>query len=244
MQLRFSAALASLIVLGAASCSSTQSSVSVESTVTPYEMAIQSGEAYTMVVMRRGDGMESLSADELRELTVEHLGFMSDMMSSKMMLTAGASTAPRAEPNLRNISFFGTSNVDEVFAQMCSNPAAEAGVLTVEAIPFISDANLRTIPGVERGLSVERGTAGSGMRPYVIVQVPTSVGMTAMIDRMDDRVIFSGDCAGGSFEGSTLMVMDCQTAGEARELMAVLGEGADDCVYHPWVASTSLAGTN
>ena len=243
-------AVLALTVSFFSSCSSTEptrASAVVEAPEPPaaaYEEAVQSGEAFTLVVMRRGNALEVITPEELGLLTSQHMEFMGAMSESGYLLASGPAIAPRAESSLRSFGFVDSSQAEDVLNQVCGDPAASAGVLDVEAMPFLTKDNLRALPAMGRALAMDRSTDEPAMRPYVIAEVPTSAAMSAMVDRMGDLVVFSGDCVGGSFADATLVVMDCRTASEARELMAVLGDGSADFVYHPWVAPVALAQMN
>lgn len=231
-----------LLALGAAACSSTQASVNVEPSMAPYDVAVRSGEAYTMVVMRRGPAQDAIDPNEMGALTQAHMDFTAQLADGDLLLASGPIVAPRAEPNMRSIGFYDSANTADVHSYVCNDPAVEAGVLEVKSVPFISSDNLRAIPGMERGQRMERGDDMVVARPYVIVEVPTSSAMDAMIQRMDEIVLFSGHCMGEGFEGSTLIAVNCRTAAEAAEMMGAMGPVADDFLYHPWVSSASVSG--
>ena len=216
----------------------------VEPERTPYEQAMEAGEAYTMLVMRGGPGLIGMDREELGELTVAHIHHLDAMAEDDFLLAAGATIAPRADAMLRNIGFCDSTDEDLVYTRGCGNPAAEAGVLEIEAVPFITSSNLRAVPGIERGLVNEENSERAAMQPYVIVEAPTSVAMNVVVERMQDQVVFAGDCVGGSFEGKTLMVLDCRTLAEANELMQSVESGEAEFRYHPWVAPVALAQIN
>ncbi len=230
-----------LLALGAAACSSTQASVEVEPSMAPYDVAVRSGQAYTMVIMRRGPAQDAIDRAEMGALTQAHMDFTAELAEGDLLLASGPVVAPRAEPSMRSIGFYDSANTSDVHSRVCSDPAVEAGVLEVRSVPFICADDIRAIPGMERGSRMERGDDMIVARPYVIVEVPTSSAMDAMIQRMDEIVLFSGHCVGGGFEGSTLIAVDCRTSAEAAEFMGAMGPVADDFLYHPWVSSTSVA---
>lgn len=205
-----------------------------------FEQAMEAGEAFTMLVLRGGPALIGMGREELGELTVAHIDHMDEMAEDALLLAAGATIAPRADPMLRTIGFCDSTDVDVVYRRACANPAAEAGVLEVEAVPFITSFDLRAVAEIERSAEDGDGPERAAMQPYVIVEAPTSVALDVVAERMQDRVIFAGDCVGGSFEGKTLIVLDCRSIAEASEVMETV-EGAESGFrFHPWVAPVAL----
>lgn len=225
-----------------AACSSTSGSASVAPTLSAYDAAVRDGQAYTLVVMRRGPAMDTISPAELGEVTQAHMEFTASLAEEGLLLVSGPVVPPRADRDLRSFGIVDTADVQGAYARACSDPACEAGALECEAIPFITSDDLRAVPAMERGNQLQRGSDQVIARPYVMVEVPTNPATDAMIAQMGDAVLFSGHCTRGSFEGSTLIAVDCRTAAEAQAAMESMGPDADEFIYHPWVSTQSLTG--
>lgn len=227
-----------------AACSSTSGSASVAPTLSAYDTAVRDGQAYTLVIMRRGPAMDTISQEEMGEITQAHMEFTASLADEGMLLVSGPAVAPRSDRSLRSFGIVDTADTQGAYARACSDPACEAGALECEAIPFISADDLRAVPAIERGEQLRRGNDQVIARPYVMVEVPTNNATDAMIVQMGDKVIFSGKCTRGTFEGSTLIAMDCRTAAEAQSMMETMGSAAEEFTYHPWVSTQSLTGLN
>lgn len=240
MLFRVSAALA--LTLLSAACSTTSAQVEVESEITAYEVAIQQDQAYSMVVMRRADDTDVASAEERGEVTRAHMDFNAAQQAEGYMLAAGPAVPPRVDSALRSIGFVDNANIADAYARACSDPACEAGMLQCEVMPFVTQDNLRALPGMERSMQSQLGSDRVAARPYIMAQVDSSSAIDAMIAKMGPVCVFSGHCTGGSFDGSTFMVLDCRTVGEAQTLMSAMGSAAEGFNYHPWISTQSLRG--
>lgn len=235
--------ISSATVLGLlfAACSSTSASVGTEANMSTYDMAIQSGEAYTLSVLRAGDPSMLPKGEELSKLTREHAAFVEDLFQDSFLLTSGPLVSPRAESNLRGMFFLDSADVDAAHARACDDPATLSGVFEMESMPFVSQTDLRALPAIERGFRMQRGENNVVSRPYVIVTVETSGAADAVISQMGEVVLLTGHVTGGSFEGQTLCVLDCKTVAEAQVILSGATSVMDNFEFHPWVASTSVA---
>lgn len=233
------------LALLAAACSSTSSSVTVEPEVTPYEMAMSEGCAYTMVVTRRGPTIDVMDPQEIGEVTSQHIEFTEGLSEANYLLVSGPFVGRRVDKDLRSLAIVDSTDRQTAYERMCADPATEAGALTLETFRFIASKDLRNMPSVQR---THRDTVGEGemtLRPYVLVEGPTGEAFDAFLGDVEEIVLFHGDCMGGTFEGRTIAVLDCRTVTEADELMvgrSGLEDGAVHC--HPWVSSVALSETN
>ena len=75
MSIRSLSGLLALSVLSAA-CSSTSASVEVAPELSAFDVATQQGEAYCMVIMRKGAAADHIDLNELGEITQVHLDFL------------------------------------------------------------------------------------------------------------------------------------------------------------------------
>lgn len=237
---RVSAALA--LTLLSAACSTTSAQVDLESEITDYDIAIQQDQAFSMIVMYRNDDTDVASAQERGRITQAHMDFNAEQKEQGYMLAAGPAVPPRADNALRSFAFVDNANTADAYARACSDPACEAGMLQCEVMPFVTQDNLRALPGMERSMQSQLGSDRVAARPYVLAQCETSAAIDAMIAKMGPVVVFSGHCTGGSCDGSTFMVIDCRTVGEARTLMSAMGPASEGFTYHPWVSNQSLRG--
>ncbi len=225
----------------AAACSSTSATVNTSAPVSAYEMAVQSGEAYTLTVLRAGDAMSLPKGAELGELTRSHQDFISSLFDESFLLTSGPLVAPRSETNLRGLFFMDAADPKAAQDRTCEDPATKSGVFTMESMPFVTSFDLRALPPIERGFRMQRGSDQIVARPYVVVTIPTSSASEAIFSTLGESAIFYGDVVGGSFEGQSLCVMDCTTVGDAQAALAKVTSMVDEFTYHPWVSTTSVA---
>jgi len=239
-----SAALTGALGLLSVACSSTSATVNTGANVSAYEMAGQSGEAFTVTIMRAGSHMSLPEGSALSKLTSEHQGFVEGMLNDGFLLTSGPLVAPRSDTALRGLFFLDAADVTVAQARVCEDPATKAGVFLTESMPFICRQDLRAVPPIERGFRMQRGTDDMVVRPYVVVTVPTSAAANVVMDQLGEDVIFSGDITGGSMEGQSLCVLNAMTVGEAQAAIAHETTEIDQFVFHPWVSSTSLAELN
>lgn len=243
MSIRSLSGLLALSVLSAA-CSSTSASVEVAPELTAFEMATEQGEAYCMVIMRRCAGVENVDLNELGEITQAHIDFNAKMTEEGMALVSGPVVAPRAERDMRSICILDTADTSEAYARACTDPACETGMLRCEIVPFVCDDNLRAMPGMERGMRMERGTDRIQARPYVMVQMPTSAATAAIVELMGNTALFSGCCTGGEYEGMTFVACDARTVSEAQDMMGTIVDHPEDFVYHSWISTQALTQMN
>ncbi|MFT6110698.1 MAG: hypothetical protein ACJA2W_003626 [Planctomycetota bacterium] len=225
-------------------CSSTSATVNTNAVVTAYDMAVQSGEAYTLTVLRAGDAMTLPKGAELAAMTDAHLAFLGTMFDEGFLLTSGPLMAPRSDTTLRGFFFMDAVDPSAAQARTCEDPATKSGVFTMESMPFKTSFDLRALPPIERGFRIQRGNDDVVARPYVIVTVPTSAAAMAIFEQMGDTCIFHGEVLGGSFEGQSLCVMDCMTVGDAQTELAKVTPMVEDFTFHPWASTTSLAELN
>lgn len=243
MSIRSLSGLLALSVLSAA-CASTNASVEVFPELSTYEVATQQGEAYCMVIMRRGTGVDNADLNELGEITQAHLDFNAKMIGEGKTLAWGPVVAPRAERDMRSICILDTADTSEAYARACIDPACEAGMLRCEVVPFVCEDNLRAMPGMERGMRMERGVDQVQARPYVMVQMPTSAATNAVVELMGDAALFSGWCTGGEYEGTTFVACNARTVNEAVDMMGTIVDHPEEFVYHPWVSTQALTWMN
>ena len=117
-------------------------------------------------------------------------------------------------------------------------------MLRCEVVPFVCDDNLRAMPGMERGMRMERGTDRVQARPYVMVQMPTSAATAAVVELMGNTALFSGCCTGGEYEGMTFVACDARTVSEAQDMMGTIVDHPEDFVYHSWISTQALTQMN
>lgn len=234
--------LAAAVSLGlfSAACASTSASVGTTA-VSAYEMAVQSGEAFTVTVMRAGSPLSLPEGSALGELTRDHQAFVEGMFDDGFLLSSGPLVAPRSDTSLRGLFFLDAADPEAAQARVCEDPATEAGVFVTESMPFICRQDLRAVPPIERGFRMQRGTDEVIVRPYVVITVATSTASTAVMDQLGADLIFCGDITGGSMEGQTMCVLDCTTVTEARVAINSVTSAISEFTFHPWVSSTSLA---
>ncbi len=226
-----------------ACASGTKATVSAQPAMTAYEVASTQGQAYSLMILRASDAAASLSRADLARITTEHTAFVEQMTESGFLLSSGAMIPPRAEASLRGLYFCDSSDVESAYARACSDPATEAGAFTMEAIPFVTSADLRAVPAMDRGARLLRGDRAknrSMTRPFIVCAAPSSAAMEAIIAQLGETAIFHGQCTGGSMEGMTLCVMNCTTPAEARNAMGLVTGSAAEFQYHPWQSSASL----
>ncbi|MEL6904140.1 MAG: hypothetical protein AAFP22_01960 [Planctomycetota bacterium] len=225
----------------AAACSSTSSSVAVEPELSPYEMAVRDGHAYTMAVMRRGAATDVVSPSEMGDLTRAHIDFTQGLADTDYLLVSGPFVGERVESSLRSLAIVDSTDARGTRERFCTDPAAEAGVLEIEAFPFVATQPLRAMPSIERASRASQESGQMTLRPYVIVDATTGPEFDATLERVADLILLRGDCMGGSFESRTIAVLDCRTVSEAESLMAG-SSPADGIRIHPWVSTVSLTG--
>lgn len=240
MSIRTAALLGSCALISA-SCSSAPTSASAPvAQKTAYDVAIEDGHAYSIVVSRVGSMIDSLNSAERGAITAQHIEFTLEQSREDYLLASGPLVRPRAQSSLRSIAFLEDTMPGHAHDRMLDDPAVAAGALDIEAFRFICRDNLHAMPAMERSVTGDSGEFRP--RPFVIVQAPTSDDFDGAIERLGDSVLFSGDCLGGSFEGHSICVLDCLTVDEAREMMKNSGPIRDGFVYHPWVSSVALTG--
>lgn len=240
--MRFSTTAPLALAALAAACASTKAAAPVGPEPSPYEIAVTEGQAFTLMVMRRGATSDVMGPREMGDLTSRHIEFTERMADSRYLLVSGPFVGNRVERDLRSMAIVDTTDTRGAFGTFCADPAAEAGVLEVEAIPFVAHDNMRAFPARERGFRASRGVDEFLARPYVICEGPASPEFRAALEQMDGVVLFSGDCRGGSFENRTLAALDCKTVSEAMDLMTVSTSLSNELRFHPWVSSVALAG--
>ncbi|MEC8494460.1 MAG: YciI family protein [Planctomycetota bacterium] len=243
MSIRSLSGLLALSVLSAA-CSSTSASVEVAPELSAFDVATQQGEAYCMVIMRKGAAADHIDLNELGEITQAHLDFNAKMIEEGMLLVSGPVVAPRAERDMRSICILDTADTREAYARACTDPACETGMLRCEVLPFVCEDNLRAMPGMERGMRMERGVDQVYARPYVMVQMPSSAATDAVIELMGDAALFSGCCTGGEYEGMTFVACNARTVSDARDMMGTIVNHPEEFVYHPWISTQALKQMN
>lgn len=187
------------------------------------------GDAVTLVLMRANTDMHAPSHDELAELTTGHGEFMQSMTSEGYVLAQGPIIPPRSSGELRSMYFVDSEDPISVYDRVCNDPAAESGLYEMEAMTFITESNIRAFVPMNAADAPQ-------MRVYAAVIAPSSAAMTAMLQQMEDVVVFYGHCTSGSLEDSTLCIIDANTIDEARRIMAVVGTEAEDFQYHAWVS--------
>ncbi|MEM8709951.1 MAG: YciI family protein [Planctomycetota bacterium] len=237
--------LAAAVSIGlfSAACASTSASVGTNS-VSAYEMAVQSGEAFTVTVMRAGSPLALPEGSALAELTRDHQAFVEGMFDDGFLLSSGPLVAPRSDTSLRGFFFLDAADPEAAQARVCEDPATEAGVFMTESMPFICRQDLRAVPPIERGFRMQRGNDEMVVRPYVAVTVETSVASSAVMDQLGEDLIFCGDVTGGSMEGQSICILDCTSVAEARAAINSVTSAINEFTFHPWVSSTSLAELN
>jgi uncharacterized protein YciI len=228
----------------AASCSTTSSSVGATEPVSAYEMAVSSGNAYTLTVLRAGNAASVPQGKELRELTHSHEDFLKAMFDESFLLTSGPFVAPRSDTSLRGLFFMDAADPKVAQARTCEDPATKSGVFSMESMSFITDFDLRALPPIERGFRIQRGHDDVVARPFVVVTIPTSTAATSVISQLGETCILHGDVISGSFKDQTLCVLDCTTIGDAKAALARVTSMVDEFTYHPWISSTSVAELN
>ncbi|MEE2940178.1 MAG: YciI family protein [Planctomycetota bacterium] len=243
MSIRSLSGLLALSVLSAA-CSSTSASVEVVPELSTFEVATQQGEAYCMVIMRKGAAADHVGLNQLGEITQAHLDFNAKMIEEGALLVSGPVVAPRAERDMRSICFLDTADTDEAYARACTDPACEAGMLRCEVVPFVCEDDLRAMPGMERSLRMERGVDQVHARPYVMVQMPSSAATDAVIELMGNTALFSGCCTAGEYAGMTFVACDARTVRDALEMMGTIVNHPEEFVYHPWISTQALTWMN
>ena len=117
-------------------------------------------------------------------------------------------------------------------------------MLRCEVVPFVCEDNLRAMPGMERGMRMERGVDQVQARPYVMVQMPTSAATNAVVELMGDAALFSGWCTGGEYEGTTFVACNARTVNEAIDMMGTIVDQPEEFVYHPWISTQALKQMN
>ena len=225
----------------ASSCSTTSATVGTSVPVTAYEVAVQSGNAYTLTVLRSGSALSLPKGNELRKLTRQHESFVRSMFEKSFLLASGPLVAPRSEVNLRGFFFMDAADPKQAQEHTCEDPATKSGVFSMESMSFVTSADLRALPPLERGFRIQRGSDEVVARPYVIVTIPTSVAATAVFTALGEVAILHGDILSGSFEGQSLCVLDCNTIGDAQLALARVTSMVDEFTYHPWISNSSLA---
>ncbi len=238
------AALSLGLSLLAASCSTTSATVKSTEPVSAYEMAVQSGNAYTLTVLRAGDTMVVPKGQALRDLTHEHEAFLKTMFDESFLLTSGPFVAPRSDTSLRGLFFMDAADPKTAQARTCEDPATKSGVFSMESMSFITNSDLRALPPLERGFRIQRGHDNVVARPFVIVTIPTSTAAKTVISQLGETCVLHGDVVSGSFKGQTLCVMDCTTIGDAQAALAKVTSMVEEFTYHPWISSTSIAELN
>ena len=188
------------------------------------------GDAFTLVLMRVNADMHTPSHNELAELTAGHGEFMQSMTAEGYLLAQGPIVPPRSSGELRSMYFVDSEDPVSAYDRVCNDPAAESGLYEMEAMTFITGSNIRAFAPMDAADAPQR-------RAYAAVIAPSSAAMTAMLEQMDDVVVFYGHCTSGSLEDSTLCILDASTMDEARRVMAVVGAEAEDFQYHVWVSS-------
>lgn len=197
------------------------------------------GDSYTLALLRVDDVLHVASREELTTLSKGHASFMQEMGADGDLLARGPIVPPRVEEDLRSLFLVDSQDPSLVEDRLCADPAVEAGLFGVEAMSFVTQADLQDLAGLERAVRMERGA--QALRPYVLVSAPSAPEMTATLDQMDEVVILYGHCTSGSLEGSTLAILDCSTIDEARQAMGAIGPDAESFDYHAWVASLAIA---
>lgn len=225
-------------------CSSTSATVNTAAPVSAYDMAVQSGEAYTLTVLRAGDTMSLPRGAELSELTQAHQNFLESMFEDSFLLTSGPLVAPRSETSLRGLFFMDAADPSSAQARTCEDPATKSGIFQMESMPFTTRFDLRALPPIERGFRMQRGSDAVVARPYVIAMIPTSTAANAIFEQLGSTAIFYGDVLGGSFKDQSLCVLDCTTIGEAQAALGSVTSMVEEFTYHPWVSTTSVAELN
>ena len=212
--------------------------------VSAYEMAVQSGNAYTLTVLRAGDALSIPKGQALRDLTHEHEAFLKELFDESFLLTSGPFVAPRSETNLRGLFFMDAADPKTAQAKTCEDPATKSGVFSMESMSFVTNSDLRALPPIERGFRIQRGHDNVVARPFVIVTIESSTAVNAVLAQLGDVDILHGDVMSGSFKGQTLCVLDCTTIGDAQAALAKVTSMVDEFTYHPWISSTSVAELN
>ena len=229
------------LCLLAASCSSTSATVNSGAPISAYELAVQTGNAYTLTLLRAGDPANLPKGEALRDLTHSHEAFLKAMFDEGFLLTSGPFVAPRSDTSFRGVFFMDAANPEDAHARTCEDPATRSGVFSMESMSFITESDLRALPSLEQGFRIQRGNDDVVARPYVMVTIPTSPAATTVLSRLGDVAILHGDVVSGSMEGQTMCILDCTTIGDAQGALAKVTSMVDEFTYHPWVSSTSVA---
>lgn len=227
-----------------AACSTTSATVNTMAAVSAYDMAVQSGEAFTLTVLRAGDSMSIPKGAALGDLTRSHQEFLTSLFDESFLLSSGPLVAPRSDTSLRGFFFMDAADPAAAQERTCDDPATKTGVFTMESMPFVTSFDLRALPPIERGFRMQRGSDQIVARPYVIVTVPTSTASNVMLSALGETAIFYGDILGGSFEGQSLCVLDCTTVDDAEAVISRVSTNVDAFTFHPWVSTTSVAELN
>ena len=219
-------------------CSSTSASVDVKPAASPYETAVQEGHAFTMAVMRRGAVTDIITPREMGALTRKHIDFTQELADSRLLLVSGPFVGERVETSLRSVAILDSTDATATHERLCQDPATQEGVLEVETFPFIARSDVRAMPNIERATRGAQGSDVLTLRPYILMEGPTGAEFDTVTSGVEDLVLLRGDCLGGTFEGRTMVVLDCRTVSEAQSLIS-RGHTLD-VRLHPWVSTVAL----
>ena len=202
------------------------------------------GHDYVLVFLRSGDATASLTAEQRQQIMAGHLANIGRLAQAGQIVVAGPFEEGNPDPALRGLFIFNVPSVEQAEELTRTDPAVQAGVLKLEAHPFVSTADLpallaRDLAAREKRLAAGETSMGAGMRNYVIAIADDAARAGPLLDA-DPHTCIAGRF-GGDWSARGLWVLDMQDLAQGQALVAGLGDGVDAVRLYPWFGSEGIA---
>lgn len=243
-------ALSLPLLLALAACSSDGAREASEPARTPVDRG-GSGDRYVVAFLVSGPSAAEVSAEELRALMAGHFENMGALAEAGRLLVAGPFGQPRADPALRGLFLFDTSELETARRWAATDPAVAAGVLEARLHPLQSAAPLRELPRLEREdearrLARDPDSKWEG-RSYVLLTAADAAAADRALagHPLAERVLVRGELAetrDGARDAEVLYVLDVADLDELGSVAAgLLDDPAPGWSRHPWYSTRMVA---
>lgn len=191
---------------------------------------------YTLIFLVGGPGNPMLTPDEVKAAGEGHFANMRRLAHEGVLLLAGPFVDPKVDSKLRGLFLFDRAEPMDALEIAGSDPAVQAGLLALQAVPCASADEL----GRSLALWAEANERGEEpeMTSYVLAVCEASeAGVARALDR-DARVLFALRLKGAR-AGEQMLLLDEREPESARALLEEHGAEPTRWTLHPWY-STSL----
>lgn len=200
---------------------------------------------YVLVFLDQGD--VTLSAGEQQAARKGHFENIGRMHREGTLLLAGPFAEPRPTAEREGLFLFDLRTVEQARELAATDPAVQAGLLTIESRPFSSSSTLRRLPELERALKTHRAAYGPlpagrfDVRPYVLVTSEKLDQAEAALAPLRENgfVPISGRIGGEDGESALFMVA-ADSPEAVLELLRDSGAEPLDGAFHTWWSTASL----